>query len=256
MKFRIDRYLIDDILNSEHPSDFEALKNYAVLILRLPYIDENRVKVISYAFYIEENRVYRYCREKSDFILLGNFNALHTYLDHRIDKILAKISRVQANIEKLEDRLYQESLDREFPKEWLMMKKELALIERLMSHAIIAFSRFVKHFRSSLEELAYKDLQEHMERAFTYAKSSMEKLDNIYNFYRMQYDEKMNRIMFTLTIISAIFLPMTLITGYFGMNTGGLPLTQDPLGTLKVTLLLLFFEVPFVYFVWKMIRKH
>ena len=254
MKFKIDRYLIDDILNSEHPSDFEALQNYAVLILRLPYIDENRVKVVSYAFYIEGDRVYHYCRQKRDFILLGNFNALHTYLDRRIDKILAKINRLQANIEKLEDRLYQEDLDSKFPKEWLMMKKELALIERLMSHAIIAFSRFIKHFRSSIEELAYKDLQEHIERAFSYAKSLIEKLDNIYNFYRMQHDEKMNRIMFMLTIISAIFLPMTLITGYFGMNTGGLPLTEDPLGTLKVTLLLLLFEVPFVYLVWRMLR--
>ena len=68
-------------------------------------------------------------------------------------------------------------------------------------------------------------------------------------------DEKMNKIMFILTIISAVFLPLTLVTGFFGMNTGGLPFVKDPNGTIKVTLLLLVFEIPFVYIIWKLMKK-
>ena len=30
--------------------------------------------------------------------------------------------------------------------------------------------------------------------------------------------------------MTAFLLPPTLVTGFFGMNTGGLPLTQDPTG--------------------------
>jgi magnesium transporter len=65
----------------------------------------------------------------------------------------------------------------------------------------------------------------------------------------------MNKIMFILTILSGIFLPLTLVTGYFGMNTGGLPLTEDPHGTLKVTVGLLLFEVPFIVWIWRMIKE-
>ncbi len=67
-------------------------------------------------------------------------------------------------------------------------------------------------------------------------------------------DEKMNRIIFVLTIISAIFLPLTLITGFFGMNTSDLPFTHGTYGTLKATILALIFEVPFVWWIWKMMR--
>ncbi len=254
MKFQINQYLIDDIENSEHPSDFEATKEYSVLILRLPYIKEDRVKIVSYAFLIRD-RVYKYCREKREFKLLGDLSDLHRYLDIRIDKILAKISRLQAKIEHIEDRLYENATDKTFPKEWITLKKELSLIERYMAHSTIAFGRFIKHYKQKLDELAYKDLEEHIDRSLRFAKAALEKLDNLYSFYRAKMDEKMNHIMFVLTIISAIFLPLTLITGYFGMNTGGLPLTNDPYGTWKVTVGFLLFEIPFALWIWRLIKR-
>ncbi len=255
MHFQIDKYLLDDLLNSEHPSDFQTYKDYAIFILRLPYIDQDTVKVFSYAFLIHDDKVYRYDRKKQDFIELGDFAALHHYLDIRVDKILAKLSRLQTKIAKMEDMFYEESYSGDFANDWIACKRELALIERLMSHATIALSRFYRHYKDSLEELAFKDLAEHVERSFDFAKSAIEKLDNLYSFYRAKMDEKMNKIMFILTIISAIFLPLTLVTGYFGMNTGGLPFTEDPHGTLKVTVALVLFEVPFVLWIYRLLKK-
>ncbi len=255
MQFKINKYLIDDIENDEHPSDFETVGNYAVLILRLPYIKNEKVKIVSYAFLIKEKKIYKYCREKRDFSKLGNFDDLYTYLDRRVDKILAKISKLHMQIAKMEDSLYENDIDKNFVNEWLILKKDLAIIERLMEHSMIAFERFIKHFKNNLDELAFKDINEHIDRAFRFSKNALDKLDNLYNFYRAKMDEKTNKIMFILTIISAIFLPLTLITGFFGMNTGGLPYVKDPNGTLKVIFLLLFFEIPFVYMIWKMIKK-
>ena len=39
-----------------------------------------------------------------------------------------------------------------------------------------------------------------------------------------------------LSIVTALMLPASLVTGIFGMNTGGLPLTQSPLGSLAACL--------------------
>jgi magnesium transporter len=64
----------------------------------------------------------------------------------------------------------------------------------------------------------------------------------------------MNKIMFVLTIISAIFLPLTLITGFFGMNTGGLPFTNDPDGTLKAIAVSIVFEIPFILWIYKLMK--
>ena len=124
-----------------------------------------------------------------------------------------------------------------------------------MAHSMVAYQRFFKHYKTKLDELAFKDLEEHIDRAYRLSKAALEKLDSLYSFYRAKMDEKMNNIMFVLTIISAIFLPLTLITGFFGMNTTDLPFTQTPHGTLKVSLLALVFEIPFVVWIWKMMKR-
>src|SRR5262249_35492500 len=42
--------------------------------------------------------------------------------------------------------------------------------------------------------------------------------------------EETNRNVYILSMITAVFLPMTLLTGVFGMNVAGLPWTQSPSG--------------------------
>lgn len=42
--------------------------------------------------------------------------------------------------------------------------------------------------------------------------------------------EATNRNLYILSIVTTIFLPITLISGIFGMNLGGLPGAQDPMG--------------------------
>lgn len=54
-----------------------------------------------------------------------------------------------------------------------------------------------------------------------------------------QRAEAMNRSLLALAVLTAIFLPMTLITGIFGMNVAGLPGLESPDAFLWVMLLIL-----------------
>lgn len=47
----------------------------------------------------------------------------------------------------------------------------------------------------------------------------------------LQATQRTNQNLYILSILSALMLPATLVTGYFGMNTGGLPWQQHPVGT-------------------------
>ena len=51
--------------------------------------------------------------------------------------------------------------------------------------------------------------------------------------------EQSNRQLYTLSILTALFLPPTFITGLFGINTKGLPLAEYEHGSLVVILLAL-----------------
>ncbi len=46
----LDSLILEDIESPEHPSDFESGEDFAVLILRLPELRRQEVRVVSYAF--------------------------------------------------------------------------------------------------------------------------------------------------------------------------------------------------------------
>ena len=43
----------------------------------------------------------------------------------------------------------------------------------------------------------------------------------------LESSEQTNRSLHVLAIVTTVFLPATLVTGVFGMNVAGLPLTQN-----------------------------
>ena len=52
-----------------------------------------------------------------------------------------------------------------------------------------------------------------------------------------------NTRMYVLSIVSLIFLPMTFVTGVFGMNVGGLPGLEDPTAFVIVVATMLFISI-------------
>ena len=87
MKFELNRYLLEDIENREQPSEFIDTKEYSVLIVRLPYIKESCVDLVSYAYLIKDGEVFLYDREEKDFKKIS-FEKLHKMLDIQVDKII------------------------------------------------------------------------------------------------------------------------------------------------------------------------
>jgi len=58
--------------------------------------------------------------------------------------------------------------------------------------------------------------------------------------------ERMNRTMYVLSLVAAIFLPLGLMTGLLGINVGGIPWADDPAGFAAVTGILVLIAVGLV----------
>jgi Mg2+ and Co2+ transporter CorA len=70
----------------------------------------------------------------------------------------------------------------------------------------------------------------------------------------MHYSAQGNRtndIMRTLTVLTAIFLPLNLVTGFFGMNFEGLPLIHSATGAWIVFGVMLFLGVGLSTYFWR-----
>lgn len=69
----------------------------------------------------------------------------------------------------------------------------------------------------------YKFLSDRMDRLSQDALNLREYASQIYDMYQSRINLRQNRIMQFLTVITTIFMPLTLITGWYGMNFDRMP---------------------------------
>ncbi len=75
-----------------------------------------------------------------------------------------------------------------------------------------------------------RDVQEHIERVLTHVRRLEQSAENAVQMHFSALSHRTNAIMRTLTVLTAIFLPLNLITGFFGMNFDAMPLIHDKTG--------------------------
>ncbi len=75
-----------------------------------------------------------------------------------------------------------------------------------------------------------RDVQEHIERVLSHVRRLEQSAENAVQMHFSALSHRTNAIMRTLTVLTAIFLPLNLITGFFGMNFDAMPLVHDKTG--------------------------
>jgi magnesium transporter len=75
-----------------------------------------------------------------------------------------------------------------------------------------------------------RDVLEHIERVLSHVRRLEQSAENAVQMHFSALGHRTNAIMRTLTVLTAIFLPLNLITGFFGMNFDALPLIHSSTG--------------------------
>ena len=73
-----------------------------------------------------------------------------------------------------------------------------------------------------------RDVIEHIQRVVMHARRLEQSAETVVQIHFSAQSNRTNDIMRTLTALTAIFLPLNLITGFFGMNFEFLPLIHNP----------------------------
>ncbi|KQV55479.1 magnesium transporter CorA [Pelomonas sp. Root1217] len=84
-----------------------------------------------------------------------------------------------------------------------------------------------------------RDVLEHVERVLTHVRRLESSAESAVQMHFSALGHRTNSIMRTLTVLTAIFLPLNLITGIFGMNFEWMPLIKNANGFWDAALLML-----------------
>ena len=161
-----------------------------------------------------------------------------------LTSILEKVAdRVSDYVETLEELLdgYEASIDQLNPSETRSrianLRHQIVTVKRYLAPQREALDNFYRQSHHLLDDVHQYQLHDQTDRIIRY----VEDLDLAKEQSQLLLEELANRVaqeqnarMYVLSIIAAIFLPISFITGLFGMNVGGLPGLDSPGGFLAV----------------------
>ena len=88
----------------------------------------------------------------------------------------------------------------------------------------------IAHRERELLKIRSRDVLEHIERVVHHVRRMEQSAETAVQLHFSAQSHRTNDIMRTLTALTAIFLPLNLITGFFGMNFEFLPVIHSPTG--------------------------
>jgi Mg2+ and Co2+ transporter CorA len=96
-----------------------------------------------------------------------------------------------------------------------------------------------------------RDVLEHIERVLSHVRRLEQSAETAVQMHFSALGHRTNGIMRTLTVLTAIFLPLNLITGFFGMNFDALPLIHSATGVWVALLVMAMVGVGLFSYFWR-----
>ena len=233
---------------------FITTKEGFILILRVVNFNpgSNPEDMVALRMSFEENRIIT-IRQRRVMAVHDIHEAIDTgtgpknqvgFLTMVIDRIVDRMGDVVAEIDDLVDELEDTVLTAEsyelrsqlakIRRQSIGLRRYIApqrdVLARLQNERLEWLSDKVK---SRLRELSERTARfiEDLDSARDRAAITQEELNN-------RLSEQMNKAMYVLSIVAAIFLPLGLLTGLLGINVGGIPGAENKWAFLMVTFFL------------------
>lgn len=163
---------------------------------------------------------------------------LYSIIDGNTDEIFPILDRIGVRIDELEDEIYEQP-SKQITEEFLSLKRTTLTIRRAVmpqkriftsinsgSHPYFDIREGIKPY--------FLDLVDHLERITDSIDGYRDLVDASLATYYSLISARTNDTMRVLTVISTIFMPLTFLTGFFGMNVP-LPYQTISLSTIFIT---------------------
>lgn len=149
----------------------------------------------------------------------GPVALLHRIVDKMVDNYRPAINEIEERIGRLEEQAFagQSHLARRLMK----MKREVSSMRRVLIPQRDTIGRLARReFPMISDEMAYRfrDVYDHVVRLTEEAMLFQDRVTGIFEVSLSTVSHRTNQVMKLLTVMSTIFLPLTVLTGMWGMN--------------------------------------
>lgn len=157
---------------------------------------------------------------------------LLTLLARMTENIGGVIEEIEDRMAEVEERL----LDNPLPGSRHLLadvRREAVALRRYLGPQREAFSRLVTErvpWMSVDDHFRIRETADELVRHIEDLDAVRERAALAHEEFVNHFSEKLNQRMFLLSVVTVVFLPLGFLTGLFGINVGGIPGAESPLG--------------------------
>ncbi|MFC1656055.1 magnesium/cobalt transporter CorA [Patescibacteria group bacterium] len=233
---------LEDCLSKIQRPKIDEYEKYLFVVLHFPYYDKATDSILQDEMNIFIGQTYIITLSPGNKVLTNIFNKikrrptlrkkymgstsgylLYNILDEMFGACFPLLDNLSAEIDEIEDSVFQTDKPKDMLKDILTFKKD-----------IITFRRIIIPQRTLVAQLEHKNKKFLPETLDVYFDDVVDKVEKIYSNLETLRDivgslqetnesiltHNTNNIIKILTIFSVVMLPLTFITGFYGMNVG------------------------------------
>lgn len=236
-KYQIHPLTIEDILNVDQRPKVESFENYVFITLKVLTWNAKKssfkTEQISFvlgkdfllSFQERENAYFKPIRERLQNSLnlrmrqQGADYLVYRLMDAIVDYYFVVLEGLGDQIETIESVIIADPKPQNtrtiyrLKRQLMIVRKAIWPMRESVSHLIQMEETFTPFTRIYL-----RDLYDHVVQAIDTVETCRDILASMLDIYLSSLTTRMNEIMKTLTIIATIFIPITFIASFYGMN--------------------------------------
>lgn len=212
-------------------------------VVRVPHRSAGSMSSQSFGFSLQPDRLFFI--DDTDFLAerfrqmerdpLGTCSLTYfllTVLGLFIGDDVVYLERLEKKLMKIEENLLHK-MPNSFYATIIDYREELTALRAFYEQLVNMADQIraaIEHDLIPKEQSAWQIFSGRCERLHSHVEMLAEYLLQIRELYQSQIDIQQNRVMTFLTIVTTVFMPLTLITGWFGMNFPDMYLLRQPWG--------------------------
>ncbi|MHA2227360.1 MAG: magnesium/cobalt transporter CorA [Candidatus Hodarchaeales archaeon] len=268
--FNLHPLLLEDVLNTDQSPKIDDYENNLYTVLKMLNCDEERKNVVieQISLILGENYVLSFQERPEDVFnpirerIKGKKGKIRSYgadfllyalIDVIVDNYFLILERLSERIEFLEEEVVTApgtetlQLIHSLKTNIIFIRKAVWPLRELISRLERGGSELIQ-----IETQKYiRDVYDHVIQVIDTVETLRDIVSGLLDIYLSSVSNKMNEVMKVLTIIATIVIPMTVISGIYGMNFQLMPELAWPIGYPMALSLMLLVAIIMLSYFWK-----
>lgn len=228
---------VDDALAESHHPKIDDWGSYLYLVLHgvlFDAEDDRQVRTLELDVFLGRSyvithhsepiaaieRVWTLCQRDERHIRRGADHLLYLVADELVADYMPVVEQLDDALDHLEDELFDRP-GKTVPEQIFQLKRGLLHLRRVIAPQREVLNKLARgDFPLILDDdrVFFRDVYDHLVRLYDITESLRDMVGGVLDTHLSVVNNRMNDVMKTLTIITTLFMPLSFLTGFFGMN--------------------------------------